>query len=483
MQEKWSGSFESDTLWAAYYLLKKNTGRSSNFKITTEKVTDIHNAIDAYRRHLSRMKITKTDADEVLTEAMSLSEEEAKKTLLWIDPPYLWTAGYKYGSKYERPEGLHELMVKLSLLNKKGVHFVFFNSDPASVFPRVIGNWENYVALDLLLKDINAISEQPSITTLRMIEPAGVKQQKFPRKEMIITNLPTAKFRTKHIKELPWKSIGDYIRMTPVGIEAIKKELKGVPIEDLSLAKQRQMFHINAMRMGWTKKDAGDFLKKYMGRRHISELSRKEAHQMLLLMPKPFLKKEMRAKAEELFSVFVQKPACYEFVTDALGIKEQDMTEPQQKDVLSKLAQIAQNPIQGDRIRQLVAPEPTFATQSLKTEYDDIQKSRARHRMKVMAKNKGNSSNLHYALRLSLFQHYLDVRYLFENWEEMSGIQFYNKHYWKIILASDVKDREKERILKELTTRLPEPLTRDEQNNVADYFQKKYLEKNRRKKL
>ncbi|MBA3051887.1 sigma-70 family RNA polymerase sigma factor [bacterium] len=237
----------TDELWTAATILKNNTGRDTTTKISPTKVHEIWNSITPYSRKLNKANIEQRDAIEIIDEALKFPQNKAEKTLLILDPPYLWTSGYKHGANFERPAGFMELLDKLEQLNKKGISFMFFNSEPASVFPRVIYDWSQYLKFDEMQRRLNELAEMPGMTVLRMVAPAGVASSKFvPRKEIIITNLETGGYKAGKIKKLPWSKVSDYIKVTKIGIELIGQEIKGAPIENPLTTKQKRMIAVLA---------------------------------------------------------------------------------------------------------------------------------------------------------------------------------------------------------------------------------------------
>ena len=281
LKKKFGLSFESDTLFTAAHILKNIAGRQG-VKISPDRVTKTIHAIDSYSKKLNQFNITQNDAKDILEDALNLTPEQAEKTLLFIDPPYLWTSGYKTGQEYAEPKEFIELLDTLKKLNEKGVKFVFFNSDPAVLFSRVLNEWRNHQALIDMSNKLNELSTTKNIQVIRMIEPTGVAQQKHIRNEMIITNMPKAKYRTKKLVELPWKNLTDYIKITPLGVEALTKEIAPAVVEPVITKPQIRHIAILSKLANFTtpegkfSQQARKFFERIIGKKKLTTMTKEE---------------------------------------------------------------------------------------------------------------------------------------------------------------------------------------------------------------
>lgn len=152
-------------------------------EITPGKMRGLLRAIPNFAKVFKGVNMTNEDAIKVINRQIKNPD---KNTLLWIDPPYIWSTGYKVGTEFERTEGFVQLLDKLQKLNKKGVKFVFFNNDPEIQVEKA---GSEAVNLTNIMGKINELSKQKGIYILRDVNPIGAAT----RREIMITNLPYGK--------------------------------------------------------------------------------------------------------------------------------------------------------------------------------------------------------------------------------------------------------------------------------------------------
>ena len=157
-------------------LLDAAGGRTA--EITPLKIRALLKAVPNYAKTFKGINTTNNDALKVMDEMAKIG---SSKDMLWIDPPYIWSGGYKVGSEMEHAAGFTKLLDKLDALNKRGVKFVFFNNDPEVQLAKA---GKESAHIENILGKINQLSEQ-GMTVIRGIDPVGAAD----RREIMITNL------------------------------------------------------------------------------------------------------------------------------------------------------------------------------------------------------------------------------------------------------------------------------------------------------
>ena len=157
-------------------LINAAAGRTA--EVTSLKLRNLIKAIPNFSNIFKDITLTNKDALGLIDQYI---KSGTSHDFLWIDPPYLWSTGYKVGTEMEKAEGFVDLLDKLRKLNNKGVKFVFFNNDPEV---QVSNAGKESIHLDNIIGKINQLSEEGTIV-LRGVDPVGAAK----RREIMITNL------------------------------------------------------------------------------------------------------------------------------------------------------------------------------------------------------------------------------------------------------------------------------------------------------
>ena len=330
LREKFSG-FAEDTTWAAAYALEYNqavSGRNIK-KISQKKINDVIRSIDTYKRKIGRMDITKEDAAGVIKEYI---EKGTKNDFLFIDPPYVWSTGYKYGADYERPAGFINLIRDLKLLHRKGVKFMFFNNDPVHQFPAVADNINNYTALNNMLDELNKLTKA-GITVIRGVQPIGTR-----RKEIIITNLPTGKYATTKYGEETEKKFSDFWKeKEEFGVVKAREKIarEKVPVEEAMSKERKKYIGALAFRLGFIQNNKflprlRSFFERLTGKRFLGEMTKEQGETVVKALRKyEDNKKEIEGLMKKLKISPLLMNQIYKLYTDKTRL---DQLEPEEVD-------------------------------------------------------------------------------------------------------------------------------------------------------
>jgi len=244
IKSKFGENFSDNQIWAAYTILRMNQDRSVD-KISLKRLREIMDAIKPYARMLNKVERTNLDADIIFDTLLALPPEKAKRTWAILDPPYLWTTGYSEGKTFKNADQMIDYLKKLRKLHRKGVKFIYFNSEPISVFHRVMST-----NLTVRSKELNDINEQLSllagegVSVFRQVEPLRAAGD---RREILVHNIPGTAKNIEQAKELPYKNLNDFIKEEQFGFAELRAAYaKALPEVELPITnnQRRRVFGI-----------------------------------------------------------------------------------------------------------------------------------------------------------------------------------------------------------------------------------------------
>jgi site-specific DNA-adenine methylase len=178
-----------------------NRGRTGGL-ISPTKLDRMLSGVDNFSDTLKDTKITQQDAMKVLED---YSQTGDPSDFLWIDPPYLWSSGYRVGSELEGAAAFLKFLDRLENLNARGVKYIFFNSEPSRAGERLLRKIETAsgefgkrtpeerkvlipdVKDQMRAIEVRLASLSANNTVIRDVRPKGGEGNRL---ELIITNSP-----------------------------------------------------------------------------------------------------------------------------------------------------------------------------------------------------------------------------------------------------------------------------------------------------
>lgn len=198
---------------AAKMIFESRMGRGSG--VNEIKLQKMINGIDNFHELLQEVSYGRADYHKMFDLLMNKGDE---KTLVNLDPPYLWSTGYKAGTEFETAKGFIGLIDDIIKLNEKGIKVIYTNAEPRFVAPKRVafieqsrGEWSKLseggrelaiARTEQEWKTIEAKIEEAQaagITVMRNVRP---KDGANGRLEIVFTNLPDAQKFLKNEKQL-----------------------------------------------------------------------------------------------------------------------------------------------------------------------------------------------------------------------------------------------------------------------------------------